>query len=107
MADFAAIVCNLVCCECSACCTAADGGSNSIPALQKWKMMDRNKDFKLDHQEIAYYLGNGTLDWTKLTPQHTRLTSLFLDKLDSNSNGVVDPWEVDSSLHNIRDQLEL
>ena len=35
----------------------ADGGSNSIPALQKWKEMDRNQDFKLDQEEIAYYLG--------------------------------------------------
>ena len=34
-----------------------DGGSSSIPALQKWKSMDRNKDFKLDQEEIAYYLG--------------------------------------------------
>jgi len=85
----------------------ADGGSNTIPAIQKWKMMDKNQDFKLDKQEIAYYLGNGTLEWTKLTPQHTRLTSLFFDAADSNSNGMVEPWEVDSSLYNIRDQFEL
>ena len=25
--------------------------------------------------------GNGTLDWTKVTPQHKRLTSLFFGKL--------------------------
>ena len=41
----------------SICVFQADAGSNIIPALQKWKMMDRNQDFKLDHQEIAYYLG--------------------------------------------------
>merc|ERR1712018_1111325 len=72
--------CNLFCCECSSCCSRADGGSNSIPALQKWKEMDRNQDFKLDQEEIAYYL----------------------ESVDSNSNGVIEPWEVDSSLYNIR-----
>ena len=36
----------------------ADGGSTTIPAIQKWKMMDKNQDFKLDKQEIAYYLGS-------------------------------------------------
>ena len=31
----------------------------------------------------------------------------FAEAADSNSNGVVEPWEVDSSLYNIRDQAEL
>merc|ERR1712215_441891 len=99
--------CNLFCCECSACCTSADGGSNEVPALQKWRSLDKNKDMKLDNEEISYYLGNGTLAWTKMTPMHKRLTSLFLEAADSNSNGVVDPWEMDSSLHNIKDNVDL
>merc|ERR1711962_596872 len=99
--------CNLFCCECSACCPNANGDSNEVPALQKWRSLDKNKDMKLDNEEIAYYLGNGTLAWTKMTPMHKRLTSLFLEAADSNSNGAVDPWEMDSSLHNIKDNMDL
>merc|ERR1712236_149802 len=36
--------CNLFCCECSSCCDRADGGSNVIPALEKWQSIDKNKD---------------------------------------------------------------
>ena len=31
----------------------------------------------------------------------------FKDAADSNSNGAVEPWEVDSSLYNLHNQFEL
>merc|ERR1711872_821161 len=99
--------CNLFCCECSCCCSGADGKENIIPALQKWKSMDRNNDLKVDLEELSFYLGNGTATWTKHTYFHAKLTKLFMDGGDSNKNGQIDPWEVDSELRYLVDSKEL
>merc|ERR1711970_378643 len=93
--------CNLFCCECSCCCSAP------TPALDKWNALDLNNDLKLDRDEITLYLGNGSLDWIKHAPQYNRLVTLFMDKADANSNGAVDPWEMDSSLGHLGKNGEL
>merc|ERR1711862_816417 len=98
--------CNMFCCECSCCCDRTDG-SNEIPALQKWKSMDTNTDLKVDLDELSLYLGNGTSAWTKHTYFHTKLTKLFMDAADSNGNGYIDPWEVDSELRYLVGSEEL
>merc|ERR1712098_190451 len=99
--------CNFVCCECSCCCSGADGKEIIIPALQKWKSMDRNNDLKVDLEELSFYLGNGSSTWTKHTYFHAKLTKLFMDTGDSNKNGQIDPWEVDSELRYLVDSEEL
>merc|ERR1711970_620710 len=99
--------CNLFCCECSCCCDRTDGTTNKIPALQKWKSMDRNNDLKVDLNELSLYLGNGTSTWTKHTNFHSKLTKLFMDAADSNTNGQIDPWEVDSELRYLVNSKEL
>merc|ERR1711872_470315 len=99
--------CNLFCCECSCCCSRSDGSSNSIPALDKWKQVDKNGDLKIDTDELSVYLGNGSITWTKYTFYHAKLTQLFLDATDSNSNGYIDPWEMDSELRYLHKPDEL
>lgn len=68
--------------------------------------MDRNNDLKVDLNELSLYLGNGTSTWTKHTNFHSKLTKLFMDAADSNTNGQIDPWEVDSELRYLVDSKE-
>merc|ERR1712189_147449 len=83
------------------------GGSNSIPALNKWKWVDKSGDLKIDADELSVYLGNGSITWTKHTLYHAKLTQLFLDAADSNGNGYIDPWEMDSELRYLHKPDEL
>merc|ERR1712236_183463 len=51
--------CNVFCCECSCCCSRSDGTTNSVPAIQKWNSVDKNRDLKLDEEELSLYLEMG------------------------------------------------
>merc|ERR1712126_254718 len=99
--------CNLFCCECSSCCTGANGVSSTISAAEKWRTLDKNNDKKLDEAELSLFLGNGTTTWTKYTLHHMRMTRLFMNAVDSNHNGQVDPWEMDSELKHMSKDKEL
>merc|ERR1711872_60040 len=99
--------CNLFCCECSSCCKSANGVSSTISAAEKWRTLDKNNDKKLDEAELSLFLGNGTSTWTKYTLHHKQMTRLFMNAVDSNHNGQVDPWEMDSELKHMSKDKEL